>query len=434
MKKAAFVIISLALSFIAFAQDDKYGENKEECLKYISYYEEYFKQKAYDDAIPNWRQAYHFCPRESRQTILTNGATLMRRLIMKNAKNPEYKKALIDSLMTLHEERAQYFPKYSVSALNNKGQDVFNFIKGDNKRVFDEYSKIIEANAEKTKATLLVHQFNAAVALYKEGTFQPDEVLSVYQKNNEMLKSMESNDEVLKARGELENRFVESKIATCDNLLAIYTPKFEAEPQNLDLAKNIVKMLSITDGGTDTELFLKAVTTMHSLEPSYQSAYYLYRLNSSRGNVNEAINYIEEAIAAPESDDRTDAGYLFELATFSYKNGRSGKAFEAAKKSASLDESYAGKSYFLIANIWGSTKCGGDEIARRSPYWVAVDYLMKAKAADASLTEEANRYIGMYSKYYPETGEAFMYDIKNGQSYTVNCGGMSATTTVRTQK
>ena len=48
--------------------------------------------------------------------------------------------------------------------------------------------------------------------------------------------------------------------------------------------------------------------------------------------------------------------------------------------------------------------------------------------------DEANRMIAQYSKYYPQTAEAFMYNFTDGQSYTVNCSGMTATTTVRTQK
>ena len=58
----------------------------------------------------------------------------------------------------------------------------------------------------------------------------------------------------------------------------------------------------------------------------------------------------------------------------------------------------------------------------------------KAKAHDPSLEAEANRYIGKYSRYFPQAAEAFMYDVTNGQSYTVVCGGMRATTTVRTVK
>ena len=55
------------------------------------------------------------------------------------------------------------------------------------------------------------------------------------------------------------------------------------------------------------------------------------------------------------------------------------------------------------------------------------------KAADEALAEDANGLIRQYSAYYPQTAEAFMYDFTNGQSYTVSCGGMRATTTVRTQ-
>jgi hypothetical protein len=88
----------------------------------------------------------------------------------------------------------------------------------------------------------------------------------------------------------------------------------------------------------------------------------------------------------------------------------------------------------LMGTIWGSTVCGGNEIERRAPYWVAVDFMTKAKNADPALAEDANNYIRQYANYYPAASEAFMYDVVDGQSYTVSCGGMRAVTTVRTQK
>jgi hypothetical protein len=60
--------------------------------------------------------------------------------------------------------------------------------------------------------------------------------------------------------------------------------------------------------------------------------------------------------------------------------------------------------------------------------------MVKAKNADSSLTEDANNYIRQYSAYFPQTAEAFMYNVIDGETYKVNCGGMKATTTVRTQK
>ena len=103
-------------------------------------------------------------------------------------------------------------------------------------------------------------------------------------------------------------------------------------------------------------------------------------------------------------------------------------------KAVELSDAFDGKAYLLMGTVWGSVPCSGNEIEMRAKYWVAVDYMTKAKNADPALAEDANNYIRQYSNYYPQTAEAFMYDVTDGQSYTVSCGGMRATTTVRTQK
>ena len=423
-----------------FAQDmSKYGPNADECVKYLSYYTEYYKQKNYDDAVPNWRQAYKICPPTCSQNLLIHGSDLISRLIAKNAKNTIMVEGLIDTLMTLQDQRAEFYPKYAATALNNKANYATKFIKNDNKRVYDIYEGVIESLGDKTKASVLFNDFKTAVELYGEGGIGTEQVLDIYQRNLEMLNAITPSSDVEKKqigdfRTNIENLFISSKVASCEDLLALFGPRYEANPNDLALATNIVKMLSLAEDCNDNELFLNAVTTMYTLDPSADAAYYLYKLHAARGNVANAVNYLQEAIEKDESDVKQDAAYLYELAVYSFKNGRSASAFEAASKVPSMDESLAGKAYLLIGTIWGSTSCGGDEIARRAPYWVACDYMNKAKAADPSLTEEANRYIGQYSRYFPQAAEAFMYDVTNGQSYTVACGGMRATTTVRTTK
>ena len=129
-----------------------------------------------------------------------------------------------------------------------------------------------------------------------------------------------------------------------------------------------------------------------------------------------------------------DAQYYLELANFCSKEGQYAKAFNYGIKAADLDQNIAGKAYYLIGTVWGSQSCPGNEIEKRAPYWVAVDYLVKAKNADPSLTEDANKLINSYSSYYPQAAEAFMYNVTEGDSYTVSCGGMRAVTTVKTQQ
>ena len=440
MKKTIFFFFSIALLLpgAKMSAQGKYGADSAECIKYLSYYSEYYKQKNYDEALPNWRKAYNLCPPTASQNLFIHGSTLLKQVISKT-KDAEAQRAVIDSLMTLYDIRAQYYPNNKVTSLNNKGQDMYNYIKDNPQRLYDTYQNIIGELKEATRPQLFLFRLNSAIDLFQAGKLNAEDVINAYQTSMETLKNATTESEaeaeqLEKVKTDIESLFITSKVASCDNLIALFTPRFEADPNNLELVNNIVRMMSITDDCTGNDLYLNAVTNMYKLDPSYNSAYFLFRLNSSRGNVAEAIRYMEEAINYPESDAATDGEYNYELAVFCSKNGQNAKAYAAAQKALELNPTFAGKAYFLMGTIWGSTNCGGNEIERRAPYWVAVDFLQKAKNADPSLTEDANKLIGSYSAYYPQTAEAFMYDLTNGQSYTVSCGGMRATTTVRTQK
>ncbi len=440
MKRILIAIAGIAMMLMgtnAFAQG-KYGADSAECIKYLSYYQDYYKQRNYDDAIPNWRTAYKLCPPTASQNLILNGTTLVRTLIQKNANNPQYVAGLVDTLLTLHDVRAQYYPSYAVTALNNEAIDMNNYIK-DPKTLYDGLGKIIATNGADVDPKALLFQLNAAIDAFNAGSLTAEDIINTYNDNISLLEKIPGKTDEEKAanaqlKTDIETVFIASKVASCETLLELYTPRFAANPDDLALVTNIARMMSNTEGCQDNDLYLNAVTAMYRLDPSYTSAYFLYRLNSVRGNASDAIKYLEEAIASPDSDSLTDANYNYELAAFCYKNGQNVKAADAARKAVELDESLAGKSYMLLGTIWGSVRCGGNEIENRAPYWVAVDYLQRARSADPSLADEANRLIGQYSRYFPATADAFMYDVQDGQSYTVSCGGLRATTTVRTQK
>lgn len=442
MKKIVLLIFVAAMALLGSSKvsaQGKYGPDSTECIKYLSYYTEYYKQKNYDAALPNWRQAYKYCPPTARYSMLSDGTTLVRNLIQKNQNNPVYKAQLVDSLMTLYNQRVEYWPKYATSSLNNMALDMYNYMKDEPAKLLEGLTNVIDQIGAKTRPNIFLFQISTAVDLYKLGMLDPETVIGIYDTGVKYLGEIVPKNDV-EARSiektitDFESVFISSQVASCDNLIALFTPRYEADPQNLDLSKNIVKMMGNAEDCMDNDLFLNAIQTVYNLEPSYSSAFYLYRLYSNRGDYDNAVKYMEEAIASAESDSATDADYLYQLAAFSFKNGKSAKAYESAQKAVELDASIAGKAYMLMGTIWGSTVCGGNEIERRAPYWVAVDFMQKAKNADPALAEDANNYIRQYSAYYPQTAEAFMYDVTDGQSYTVSCGGMRAVTTVRTQK
>ena len=437
MKKLiiVFLLASGILGGNAFAQG-KYGTGPDstKCLNNLSFYREYLKAKDYDSALSPWRNAYKYCPATASQQMLIDGTTLLRRLDNKSGISADYRKALVDSLITLHDTRAQYYPKYAVTAYNTKGQDLHSFVK-DPQMLFDGFEGIIENNQEKVRATILLYDLQAAIELFKADKIDAERVINVYQRNSEIFeKIVPANDgdreQMANVKNDMGSLFASSKVASCETLIELYTPRLAADPENLQLAQNIAKTMRMAEDCDNNDLFLQAVTLMNKLDPSSSTSYYLYRLHGARGNVKEAIAYMDNALAGVDIDADTKNAWTYEAATFCFKNGENVRAFEFATKAAE-DEKQAGKAYFLMGNIWAAVRCGGDEVARRAPYWVACDYMNKAKAADPSLAEEANRYISQYSVYFPAGEDAFMYDVVKGQSYTVVCGGLRATTTVR---
>ena len=126
---------------------------------------------------------------------------------------------------------------------------------------------------------------------------------------------------------------------------------------------------------------------------------------------------------------------MFEMATFQFKKmNQYGVAVKTAKEAMEKDPSLAGKANLLIGTIWYQVKCSGNEIEQRAKFWVATDYLQRAKNADEALAADADELIRNCRVYFPTVEDAFMYDLQDGNSFTVSCGGMSATTTVRTSK
>ena len=442
MKRTSFIIamIVMALSSTSVFAQGKYGADSANCIKYLSFYKDYFKQKSYNEALPNWREAFKRCPPTANQTMLVDGTTLMRKLISQNSKNPVYREKLVDSLMMIHDIRIANYPKYAVTARNNKGLDLANYVQNDPERLYKEYGEIIAGNKTKTKPTILLFYFDSAVELYKNGSLDEEEIIGVYEGCMELLSKMDPKDAADKEmvddmKLKIEELFASNNIADCDKLIELYTPKFEADPQNIELAEKIVRFMSAADGCTDNALFISAATSIHKSNPTHASAYTLYKLNASTGKSAEAVKYLQEAIDREDSDAAQDAEYYYELAVYNFKCGNNLAAEQAAKKVIPLatTSEIKGKTYMLIGTIWGGVRCDGNDIAKRAPYWVAVDYFERAKAADPELAAEANKRINEYKKYYPLTADAFMFGVNDGETYQVSCGGFKANTTVRTQ-
>lgn len=440
MKKLS-ILITLAVVSLAtnslFAQS-RFGADSAECIKYLSFYQEYMKQGNTAEAAPLWRKAIKLCPPQANQNMLLDGMKIMRREINTYKNNPIRKKELVDSLIMLHELRIDTYPKYVTVATINKAMDMMKYAnQGEEQQVIDVLDNAMDVAKGKTPVSIPVRYMSYVNDLYSTGKKSSEDVMAAFEKATGTLEQIEASqpsEEVTTAMQDVENLFMQSGVANCDNLIALFTPRYEANPTDKDVLASIVSMLSASKC-LDYDLFLNTVEALHKIEPSYKSSYMLYQLHSQRNNIDEAVKYMEEAIALlGDTDDKQVADYYFELGTFFYKKGNSANAVKNAKLAADKNPEIAGKAYMLVGTVWGSQKCEGNDVEVRAPYWVAVDYMTKAKNVDPSLAEEANKMIVQYTKYFPQQSEAFMFDVLDGSTYTVACGGLRETTKVRTQK
>ena len=448
MKKIkVFFAIAIALFLVgsvSASAQGKYGKDSAQCVNYLNFYKDFLKQFRASksegnlkEAANQWRGAFKTCPPKASQNLFIDGRTILQNLI-RVEKNAEVRQGLIDTLMLVHKVRMENFPKYKASVAENIAFDMLSYYGNTNpEKVVAAINDVVAISGIKVKPDLLVAYMQKASELYQAGKMEGESILKAYTDFASVMDAQVAanpSEANKTARAAFENAFVTSGVATCDNLVAVFTPRYEAEPTNVEVVKPIVSLLGSDSVCVKSDLFLKAVTSLHQLEPSYTSSYFLYKLHASKEQVEDAVKYLEEAIASEESDAVKDGELTMELAVYNFKVGRHAKAVAAAKQAIEKDAAQAGKANLLMANIWAGQKCTAQDMDNRAKYWVAVDFLNKAKAADETLAEEVNKLAASYRQYFPKTEDAFMYDLTDGNPYTISCGGMSATTTVRTNK
>jgi tetratricopeptide (TPR) repeat protein len=429
MKKVRILFISTILSLVAvsgFAQGALAGAS-EECRMSLSFYNDWMKQDNYAEAAPLWRKAFRLCPPGVRQLLYQDGQKLFRYFIEKNKDNPELKNALVDSLLMMYDLRIQYFPSHAASAADFKVHDMTIYMSDKTEKIYEAAIRAIDIAGEQTDPWLLILAMQKINEMYSDEKVTAEDVLNTYTRLTKIIDAQiaAKRPKADPAKKDIDNLFATSGIASCSNIVELFTPRFRENPTDKGLVSTIVSLLS------QAECF-----TLYKMEPTnYIYIRNLYRLYDAKGDHVNAIKMLQAAIDSDQSNDEEDANMLVTLANYYLtKMENLGKAIETAKQAIQKSSTVAGRANLIIGVSWGSLRCTGNDIEIRAKYWVAVDYLVRARNADSSIAEEANRHISTYSQYFPVQEDAFMYDIIDGASYTVSCGGLRETTTVRTRK
>ncbi|MDE5420102.1 hypothetical protein L3049_19090 [Labilibaculum sp. DW002] len=284
-----FVTMVLLFSglFTSKAQtlESKYGLDSTQTILNASLYIEMVKQKNYTEALSQWRYVYNNAPAYQKSTYI-NGVKIMTAQL-RATKDFKY----VDTLMMIYDKRIKYFGtdrKYSKGwILGRKGGDLFKYKKKSIPAVKEAYSILkqsIEIQGLKSEAKVIANTMEASKILVQNNEIEAEEVIDNYLLYMDMAKKQmdAQTDEKKKAninnaRLNVEKIFFAAGVADCETLSNIFTPKFEANPEDMVLINKIMKMLNRQEC-EDGALYAKVAEQKYKLEPSADAAHNLAKM------------------------------------------------------------------------------------------------------------------------------------------------------------
>lgn len=437
IKGFLFALVALSASLSSYAQaqfeDPKYGadkETREKCLMNSSLYGEAYKQGNFKDAFGPWNIVLHICPASSQNTYI-RGARILKYYI-ETAPDPITKNAYIDSLMSLYDKRIQYFNRRGY-VLGQKATDLLALSPDRFEEAYNMVKEAITIDKANTESSVIYSYMVLAKTMYDNQKLQADEVIEIYSQTVELIeaqiKATPNDDKLAQIKDGIDAVFVSANVANCDNLVALFTPRFKETPNNLDLCKKIVALMG-ANGCTNLELYRLAATNVFAVAPTADLAYELAKLNSSISQFKKAEEYLNKAIEM-ESDAVKRSVYFLEYAAIVAREFNNPQQARSIALKALEVNPNLGHAYIFIGNLYAAEKnCGADDFEKKTVFWAACDKYIQAKRVDPSLANQVDQLLSSYSQYFPAKNDIFFHDLNTGDSYTVGCW-INERTTVR---
>ncbi len=446
MKTKMLTAILLLVMFLGSVPLMAQEEVDKECISNSSISHEAVKSENYKDAYKPWKSVLSNCPL-LRYYTFTDGYKILKGLMdeIGDKSSPEYAK-YFEELMEVHDLRMKYTQDFldrgvNVSsvdeALGAKALDYLSYAPDiDGKQAYDWLKQSTLGSSSKELSPNVLYFFldmSHNILVNDEShreTFLQDYLTAVDIAD----KAIDVNDrEVLitafkTVKENLTGLFINSGTADCETLQSIYAPQIEENKDNIEFLTKVIDIMRIIRC-TDQEAYLQASYYVHQIEPTAESAAGCAYMAYKKGDYNQAMVFFDEAIELEQNSERR-AEKAYAAAAVLYSNRQLARSRTYAQKAISFNKNY-GAPYILIANLYAtSPNWSDDAILNKCTYFLIVDKLQQAKAADPSVAEEANKLIRSYSQHTPDTSELFMMGYNKGDQITIG-GWIGETTTIR---
>jgi tetratricopeptide (TPR) repeat protein len=440
--RITILLVALFLSFnIGFAQQN------EECMNNLSMFDGYVKSKKYDDAYGPWKIVREKCPKFNR-AIYAHGEKILIHKI-ENTTGEEQVAHIKDLLLLYEESREHFESKYDLAEiLTDKANLVYKYRKELNMSLEEDYNMFDEAFKKDkehfTNAKGLYTYFSLIVDLFDAGKRPAqvmfdkyDDVIEVIEnivgKNtlslNKLVEKEEAGETLTKKEERLKAYYISSikafeeqvipsmdkklgERATCEVLVPLYQKDFEENKANgLWLQRAMNRMYA--KGCKEDPLFLKLVQQKNSVEPSADTAFYLYLLTGEQ-------KYFDQTVAL-ETDPLKKAKLYKKLAQELKAKGSYGSARQYYMEALKLNPS-DGSPYLAIAAMYqkSANSCGDTNFNKRAVFWLAANEAEKAGRVDGRLRSAAAQTATSYRASAPTKADIFSAS-NAGQTIKIGC-------------
>lgn len=446
MKKMIIAAVALLMSVSAFAQTPATaGNDSIQCRRNTSFAKTYAKSGNFDDAYEFWKKAHSICPDSSKDLYILGAQILNWKL--ENAKTEADKQKYFDELMSMYDDRIKYFGNDPLTGtdyvLGYKASDYIKYKqnKADFNLVYGWLQPVVAEKKETTDALALSIYAFASMQKMATNPEHREQYISDYMMvagyfDEAVRLATESGDEntaefYRQNKMNTDTHFAASGAADCETVAKVFGPKLDENKENKSYLEMIMRLL-ISLKCNDNPVYYKAAEYNYAITPSVSGAVGIARQALAKKDYDRATKFYEEALKlSTKPEEKAEVYYT--MATMAYDQRQYGRARQLCMKAMEERPNF-GTPMLLIATMYAATAPSiypGDPIMQQIVYCLVVDKASRAKSIDPSISDEANKLIGTYSRYFPRKEDVFLHpDLSEGQSFTVG-GWIGETTTIR---
>lgn len=430
----ALLVLALVAVQPAEAQAQPASPSEEEKAMNYSLYYESFKNQDYQSAMPYLRWILDHAPAYAGPGNLSERN--IRRAIeaykglAEKAEDEDRKRAYLDTALT-------WFDK-AVPTLQDAGMEDINEFEWtlEKGRFIQEHQAVLPDLQDQA-----LKLYREAYELNPSGLdpYYIKLIIYDYIRESDKQGAVDFMEEVEEAHG--DNADLAEYIAQQRNNLfkspeermAFLESQLEKDPENLEL---MAELFEIYRELQYRQKMYEMGDRLSEMEPSARTYQLLGQARLEDGEAEEALDLYRQALEMEGAAEFTRDIY-YNMGVAYQQLGRLSNARTHYRRALQEDSGF-GPALIGIGDLYVTAvaECGGTKMDRedQAVYWLAADYYQRAKAADPSVTNQANLKQRSITPYFPDAEAKFFKKWENGQSLTIDYGcyeWINESTTVR---